>query len=818
VTTPNYQLPTPEPQLPTPNVQLPTSKRRGIRSSFGALGVGRLKLAVCTALAVLAWLRLGPLPPGLLDEAKPSTIVLDRKGTPLYEAGGGDGTRAIKLTADDLPATLVAATIAAEDRRFWSHAGVDPIAIARAIRTNVVDRSIVEGGSTITQQVAKLLLNRRDPKRTRGWSAKIDEAVIAVRLEHRLDKREILAMYLNLAGYGNQISGAERASRAYFGISVPMLTPAQAALLAGLPQRPSGFNPYRNREAAVSRQRAVLRRMQAAGALTAQQEALARDERLAFKPAASAFVAPHFVEMVLASEDARPAERIQTTLDEALQAQIAGIIESHRSALRRHGAANVAIVVLDNATAEWLAWEGSGDYLDTSHGGAINGPTVPRQPGSALKPFTYALAFEEGYSPASVLADVPSSFPTADPGVVYSPRNYDGRYRGPMLARAALAGSENVPAVALASELGVPKLLRFVTRVGLTTFDRTAGYYGLGLTLGNAEVRLDQLTAAYSALARGGEWREPTWLAHAPARPVRRIVSARSAFWITDILSDDEAREFVFGRGGSLEFPFPVAVKTGTSQAYHDNWTIGYSRHVTVGVWVGNFDRTPLRNSSGVTGAAPIFHAVMLAAEQRARSGVPGAAAERIVPPPDVIEREVCALSGLAANTWCPNRKREWVATESPDVPCSWHHVSDEGVLTILPPEYAAWSPPGVHRAVLQSSRTLDESARASMTTRTSAHAGGGGSKELRNAGAFAIASPADGATYLIDPTLRGEFQTLSLKAVAASGSIQWTVNGRAIGTSDSNAGLEWSLVPGRHQIAARDARGRIAEASITVR
>ena len=745
--------------------------------------------------------------------------MLDRNGTSLYEARGGDGTRAIKLTAHDLPATLVAATIAAEDRRFWSHAGVDPIAIARAIRTNLVERSIVEGGSTITQQVAKLLLNRRDPKRTRGWSAKIDEAVIALRLEHRFDKREILAMYLNLAGYGNQISGAERASRAYFGIRVSMLTPAQAAFLAGLPQRPSGFNPYRNREAAISRQRAVLRRMQAAGALTAQKAALARDERLAFKAAASSFVAPHFVEMVLASEDARRAERIQTTLDEALQAQIAGIVESHRSALRRHGAANVAVVVLDNTTAEWLAWEGSGDYLDTSHGGAINGPMVPRQPGSALKPFTYALAFEEGYSPASVLADLPSSFPTADPGVVYSPRNYDGRYRGPMLARTALAGSENVPAVALAAELGVPKLLRFVTRVGLTTFDKTPAYYGLGLTLGNAEVRLDQLTAAYSALARGGEWREPTWRAHAPARPVRRIVSARSAFWITDILSDDEAREFVFGRGGSLEFPFPVAVKTGTSQAYHDNWTIGYSRHVTVGVWVGNFDRTPLRNSSGVTGAAPIFHAVMLAAEKRARGGLAGAAAERIVPPPpDVIEREVCALSGLTANTWCPNRKREWVATKSPDVPCSWHHVSDEGVVTILPPEYAAWSPPSVHRSVLQGSRTLDESVRASMTTRTSAHAGSGGSTVPRKPVAFAIASPADGATYLIDPTLRREFQTLSLKAVAALGPVQWTVNGRAIGTSRSTAGLEWSLVPGRHQIEARDARGRIAEASITVR
>ena len=167
--------------------------------------------------------------------------------------------------------------------------------------------------------------------------------------------------------------------------------------------------------------------------------------------------------------------------------------------------------MLDNASGEWLAWEGSGDYSDAEHGGAINGPLTPRQPGSALKPFTYALAFESGFTPASVLADVPSHFPTAEAGVLYSPRNYDGRYRGPLLARRALAGSENVPAVVLASELGVPALQRFLTRAGLSTFDRTPSYYGLGLTLGNAEVRLDELVAAYSAFARGGEWLEPTW-------------------------------------------------------------------------------------------------------------------------------------------------------------------------------------------------------------------------------------------------------------------------------------------------------------------
>ena len=781
-------------------------KRRPILLASLALGV-----------AMLVWLRAGPLPDGLLEEPQPSTIVVDRHGVQLYEARSGDGTRGMTLAAESLPPTLVAATIAAEDRRFWSHPGVDPIAILRAAKTNLVERSVVEGGSTITQQVAKLLLTRKTPQRTRGWSAKVHEAVLALRLEHRFSKRQLLAMYLNLAGYGNQVTGVERASRMYFGVPSSMLTPAQAAFLAGLPQRPTGFNPYRRRDAATARQRAVLKRMQAAGALTAQQAAVAREERLNLTSGPSTpFLAPHFVEMVVAGAGHERPERIETTLDAALQADVAGIIETHRDTLRRHGAANVAVVVLDNATGEWLAWEGSGDYFNSSSGGAINGPLMPRQPGSALKPFTYALAFEEGLTPASVLPDVPSSFPTGEEGIVYTPRNYDGRFRGPLLARVALAGSENVPAVALASRIGVPKLLRFLSRSGLSSFDKTASYYGLGLTLGNAEVRLDELVGAYAAFARGGEWIRPRFLRTAipdrasgtvgTSRDIRRLVSSRTAFWITDILSDADAREYAFGRGGSLELPFPVAVKTGTSQAYHDNWTIGYSRHVTVGVWVGNFDRKPLRNSSGVTGAAPIFHAVMLAAEHRATgthsfssAGIAGAGA-------DSTRREICALSGLAANSWCPTRRYEWTAAEREPMPCSWHHLLDEGPVTIWPPEYRAWA-----KSVARSNEA--------PAHRVASHAAAPSHPRTLAPPHLEIVSPADGSTYLIDPTLRREFQTVALRAVAARrGRIEWSVNGREIGEADADAKIDWPLTPGKHRIIARDEQGRIAEAQVVVR
>ncbi|MEZ5418030.1 MAG: penicillin-binding protein 1C [Vicinamibacterales bacterium] len=782
----------------------------------GAVSRRRWRRAAAGAVVLaggLAWLRMGPLPAGLLDPpAAPTTVVVDRNGEPLYEALSAEAARAIPLDAAALPPRLVAATLAAEDRRYYRHVGLDPVAIARAVRVNLAEGRAVEGGSTISQQVAKLLLNRRAPGRPRGWTGKLEEAVVALRLEHRFDKTALLAHYLNHAGYGRQYVGAERASQAYFGVSASMLTSAQAAFLAGLPQRPSAFDPFRRADAARARQRTVLRRMAAAGALDESGLAAALGERLVFAPVAAPFGAPHFVAMALAAAGSPRPARLETTLDSGLQADIAGIIARHRADLDAHGAHNVAVVVLDNATAEWRAWEGSGDYFDEAHGGRINGPVTLRQPGSALKPFTYALAFDAGRDPATVLADVPSSFPTADEGVVYSPRNYDGMYRGPLLARAALAGSINVPAVALAAELGVPDVLRFLRRAGLTTFDKTAAHYGLGVTLGNAEVRLDELTAAYAAFARGGEYVAPTFLTRQAAEGpgAERIMSDRAAFWITDILSDPEAREFVFGRGGSLELPFPVAAKTGTSQAYHDNWTIGYSRHATVGVWVGNFDRRPLRNSSGVTGAGPIFHAVMLAAERRLAGGAWSRDGDLLPAPPTVVEHEICADSGLRANAWCPRRRREWLPAERADTACNWHHPGDHGLVTVLPAAFDAWAG-GQGRAVRQ--------ARADVSLATGEVPGRAVAAARVRPGGLTVTSPPDGATYLIDPTLRREFQTVPLRATGDGGRrLTWTVSGRAVAAAPGRRPPEWPLAPGTHRIEVRDDRGRRAAVTITVR
>ncbi len=313
----------------------PATDRTGtsLRARVRRLRVPAL-VALTLAAATALWLRLGPLPAGLLDaSASPSTVVVDRHGLPIYEALSAESTRAIALDSAALPPRLVAATLAAEDRRYFSHFGIDPVAIVRALRTNLAEGRIVEGASTISQQVAKLLLNRQQPGRRRGLSAKVHEALVALRLEHRLSKAELLALYLNLAAYGNQFVGAERASQAYFGVTASMLTPAQAAFLAGLPQRPSGFNPYRSPGAATARQRVVLGRMRVAGALSADDLAQALGERLTFAPTPAPFTAPHFVEMVLAAAGERRPARIETTLDSALQADLAGILARHRADL-----------------------------------------------------------------------------------------------------------------------------------------------------------------------------------------------------------------------------------------------------------------------------------------------------------------------------------------------------------------------------------------------------------------------------------------------------------------------------------------------------
>ena len=773
-----------------------------------AYGVGALSLLVA------AWIRCGAIPDGVLAlDEHVSTEAVDRRGTPLHESLSAEGTRTRFMRADRLPEALVDATLAAEDRRFFGHPGVDPLALVRAAWHNLKAGRMVEGGSTLTQQTAKILIDR--PRSLRG---KLREIVVALRLEHRLGKRDILALYLSVAPYGNQRVGAEAASRGYFGCAAESLTAAQAAFLAGLPQRPTALDPYRHFDAARRRQRWVLARMAEEGYLDADGLSRALAERLRLVRDPAAFAAPHFVERVLSSLPRPRPRRVETTLDAALEGEVRGILDMHRERLREHGAHDVAVAVLDNRHAEWLAWEGSGDYFDADHGGAIDGVVSPRQPGSALKPFTYALAFERGFTPASVLPDLPSHFPTALEGVVYRPRNYDGVFRGPLRARPALAGSENVPAVWMLSQVGVPDLLRLLRQAGLTTLDKTADHYGFALTMGDAEVRLDELVAAYSTFARGGIARAPR-MVRALVRPdgsrvetatpePQRILSERAAFWVADVLSDPRARAYVFGVGGSLDFPFKVAAKTGTSQAYRDNWTVGFTRDVTVGVWVGNFDRQELRNSSGVTGAAPIFHDVLLAAQRRVTGRLPGPDDPPLAaPPPELAPRSICALSGRDATEHCPSVETEWLPVDRPVVSCRWHRRRGGRVVVSWPPQYRAWAR---ERGLLDTAPIAE--ARPPHALAAPGHAALTGE-------ALRIVNPPAGATYLRDPTLREAFQTLPLRAVASAGSVlAWQVDGRAVGSAPPDAAVAWPLSPGRHVVSVRDGHGRRDDAEIVVK
>ena len=758
---------------------------RGRRLSFFAV----LSAALATAFAV--WVRCGPLPAGFLEPRRHLSIELrDRRGEVLYEALSPRGARSAWLGPDRLPRTLVLATLAAEDKRFFQHAGVDPVALARATWRNLRARRLREGGSTLTQQVVKQLSGRK-----RNLRGKLTEILLALRLEHRLSKNEILALYLNLAPYGNQYAGAASASRGYFECDPENLTAAQAAFLAGLPQRPTALSPYRNERSALRRQRWVLARMESLGFLSQGDARHARRERLRLSRADRPLTAPHFVERILASRR-EEGGRIATTLDAALQREVNGILEVHREKLREHGAHNAAVVVLENASGEWLAWEGSGDYADSEHGGAIDGAVAPRQPGSALKPFTYALAFEKGFTPASVLPDVPSHFPTAEPGILYSPRNYDGIFRGPLRARAALAGSENVPAVWLLARVGVPELLTLLRRAGLTTLEKNSGHYGFALTMGDAEVRLSELVAAYSAFARGGVFLEPRLVRGGKARE-RRIISERASFWVTDILADARARQYAFGEGGSLDFPFPVAVKTGTSQAYRDNWTVGFTREVTVGVWVGNFDRSELENSSGVTGAAPIFHAVLEAAQKRIAGSLETLESEPLAAPPgDLSPRSLCALSGLGATESCPALQTEWLPAEGHPSICGWHFRRGTVTRVAWPAEFRAWA----------RSRGLSSAS--------------GPPGEAREKKPLEIQNPPGGAIYLRDPTLRSAYQTLPLRAVAAGGrrALRWQIDGRTVGLRGSDESLHWPLAVGSHTVRVTDDRGFFDETAILVK
>ncbi len=653
------------------------------------------------SLGVLAYLQLVgdlPAPDELITRASPdATKIYDRNGRLLYEVLDPRAGRRTRVPLGELPLAFRQAVVAVEDANFYENLGVDGVGIARAAIQNFSAGYIVAGGSTITQQLARDLLLSKEERESRSYWRKLREAILAIRLTRAFSKDQILEMYLNEVYYGNLAYGAEAAARTYFGKPARDLDLAESALLAGLIQSPALYDPFTHLDAARARQRVVLGLMIKRGLLSDAQAQLALAEPLHFVGYSSRTVirAPHFVTYVRdLLETEYGAETVNhgglyvtTSLDLDLQERAEAIVRQQLTDLARrtheegapdYNVHDAALVALDPTTGEILAMVGSADYFDEAIDGAVNVAVSNRQPGSAIKPITYATAFARDYTPATVLSDVPTSFLTKE-NQPYEPQNYDRAWHGPMSLRQALASSNNLIAVKVLDHVGLDAMVATAKKLGITTFD-DSDRFGLALTLGGGEVKLLELTAAYAAFANQGERVEPhaildvrptadDGLRTAPPLPSTTVgdrlpaVSPQVAYLITSILSDDSARISAFGEDSLLQLSRPAAAKTGTTTDYKDNWTIGYTPDLAVGVWAGNADNEPMYKISGITGAAPIWHDFM---EEALRSR-PWHDFER---PAGLVDVEICDASGLLPTEYCPRRQTQvFIAGTQPSQP-----------------------------------------------------------------------------------------------------------------------------------------------------
>jgi len=752
-------------------------------------------------LVVLVGSLLWPVSSGLLESGSVVSLrVTDRDGRLLREVRP-DG-RGAPVTLDQVPPQAIEALIATEDKRFRMHPGVDPVAALRAAWTNASAGTIVSGASTITMQVASALRATSN----HGWMDKLADMHLAVRLEVWLSKDDILETWLNRVDFGNRTRGIEAASRLYFGKGAQDLTPAQASFLVGLPQSPSRYDPLRHPDRALGRYARVLTALERTGRLAPDERQRMEAVPLDFQSPRNQFLAPHFVQWV-ASETPDGPRETRTTLDLALQQTVEREVAGHLRLLNDASASSAAVVVLDNATGNVLAYVGSADFFDDRIGGQNDGVRMLRQPGSALKPFTYAMALaSRRYTPASILPDIELN--VLEAGGAFTPENYDERYHGPVPLRQALASSFNVPAVRLAREFTPERLLQQLHAAGFQSLNRPANVYGVGLTLGNGEVQLMELARAYAGLARGGslpDIRPVAWVRTAegdtlnatigPGTPMD--ISPQVAYLISDILSDPEARAPGFGRGGPLELPFPAAVKTGTSKDYRDNWAVGYTPRHTVAVWVGNFDGSPMRWVSGVSGAGPILNAVFR------RLGSSGDFAR----PDGLEEAEIAPESGLLPGTESQSRRRSLflagtVPTDTSNVfrrisidvrtglradASTPHEFVDDRLYRVYPPEFHAWMrSEGIPLPPAQLT-----SEQVSATTKTGA---------LRLTESIRIDYPESGTTFQLDPVLREGYQRIRLRATLPADVIDtsWWVDGRRLPDDF------WALEAGRHLIQLR--------------
>ncbi|MCU0656878.1 MAG: penicillin-binding protein 1C [Polyangiaceae bacterium] len=776
-----------------------------------------LLLAPWGLLALLALFT--PLPPQLRHrEHDGSTRILDRNGRLLRHARASDGTWMQRASLDQVGPFVPAALLAAEDQRFHRHPGIDPLAMARAAGQLLAHRRIVSGASTLTQQLARTLVPR-----PRTFSGKIREMALALRIEASLDKRTILEEYLTRISFGPALRGVEAAARAFFDKPARELSLAEAALLAGMPQSPTYHDPRRDPERARRRRDRVLLRMRDAGLASPEQIEQALREPISLTRWRTPLLAPHFLEAILTGPLSQgPASEITSTLDPALQRTAEEASRRLVDQLAPQHVTAASVIVLDNQNGDILAYVGSPSYSSTRNLGANDGVLARRQPGSSLKPFVYQLALERlSWTPATLLPDVEISFPARQG--VFLPRNYDGKFHGPVRLREALASSLNIPAVWTASRLGPEPILERLLALGFRSLDRTAEHYGVAIALGDGEVTLLELAQAYATLARGGRPVQPRSIRkfytndgqekEVPVKEGAPLLDGPRTAQITDILADPKARMGAFGTGTVLDFPFPVAAKTGTSKGFRDNITAGYTREVTVAVWVGNFDGRPMQAVSGITGAGPLFHEIMEAAMQgRTPAPLLTTATET---------HTICELSGAPAGPDCPHTREERFLPEHPTgAPCTMHRrlpvdrrngllagtacAPDEVEVRrfeVYPEVYQRWAraarrpiPPGPSPRCPEGIPTLDAA----------------------EAGPPRIVTPADGALFLLDRHLTAR-QEVQIRIDAPSRSeVTLLINGEPTILRAPPFEHRWPLRAGTFTLQARSAQG--SSEPITVR
>jgi len=768
-------------------------------------------LAVIVFLPALVWALLpliDPLPEDLLDLSRlVSTRIVDTEGRLLHEYLSSEEERLHWVKLADISPDFLRTIVFKEDRRFYVHFGVDPLAAARALVSNIAAGRVVSGGSTITMQLARNLSGSR----SRTLTNKVQEALLALRLERELTKEEILEHYINRVPFGNQARGVERASQLYFHKPASNLSLAESAFLSVIPRSPTDLNPYRNIETGTQRGRALLARMARTKAITAQEKIMAAAEPIRLREKQSPFRAPH-LNQYLADRDwgVKPSTVI-TAIDLSLQQEAETALEVELSLLKEHHVHNGAVVVMENATGHILAFIGSRDFSDDSNLGQNNGCTALRQPGSTLKPFTYALALDSGITLSTAIPDVEAHFPAA--GGNYSPRNFNNRFYGPVRAREALANSLNVSAVKVAQQVGSPRLLELLRNAGFQSLHEEAEYYGLGLTLGNGEVTLLELVTGYALLAREGMSVEPVFVTRVldekgkeinwphSGRP-RRILQPEVTYLIADVLSDENARMAAFGVLSPLNFPYRVAAKTGTSRNFTDNWTVGFTREITVGVWVGNFDATPMGGISGITGAAPVFNRVMTAAME-------GRDTTWFKAPEALARTRVCTLSGDLATEACPGTIAEFfIEGTEPKARCEFHRRirldSRNGLLAhnatperyikeisfaVFPAPYNEWAQaegvptPPVRFSPFEADEIILSSSRLSLIY------------------------PDAGQTYIMDPDIPVRYQTIlpRIDSDEPLAQVETILDGISLGRSAVINPVRIPISPGRHEIVIRD-------------